>query len=82
MSVFDPKRTFKPSSAGKDRLGNISKRGDRYLRSLFMTGALALCQNPRHQASTLVHNVADAPDEHGGHPARQQDRQNVVGDYG
>jgi transposase len=82
MSVFDPKRTFKPSSAGKDRLGNISKRGDRYLRSLFMTGALALCQNPWHQASTLAHNVAGATDEHGGHPARQQDRQNVVGDYG
>jgi len=30
------------SSAGKDRLGNISKRGDRYLRSLFTTGALAV----------------------------------------
>jgi transposase len=27
------------SSGGKDRLGNISKRGDRYLRSLFTTGA-------------------------------------------
>jgi transposase len=30
------------SSAGKERLGNISKRGDRYLRSLFTTGALAV----------------------------------------
>jgi transposase len=30
------------SSGGKDRLGNISKRGDRYLRSLFTTGALAI----------------------------------------
>ena len=30
------------SSGGKDRLGNISKRGDRYLRSLFPTGALAV----------------------------------------
>src|SRR4029079_14263850 len=28
------------SSGGKERLGNISKRGDRYLRSLFTTGAL------------------------------------------
>ena len=26
------------SSGGKDRLGSISKRGDRYLRSLFTTG--------------------------------------------
>jgi len=32
------------SSGGKDRLGNISKRGDRYLRSLFTTGALAAAQ--------------------------------------
>jgi transposase len=30
------------SSGGKDRLSNISKRGDRYLRSLFTTGALAV----------------------------------------
>ena len=30
------------SSGGKDRLGNISKRGDRYLRSLFTTGVLAV----------------------------------------
>jgi transposase len=26
------------SSGGKDRLGSISKQGDRYLRSLFMAG--------------------------------------------
>src|SRR5205085_9877138 len=30
------------SSGGKDRLGGISKRGDRYLRSLFVAGALAV----------------------------------------
>jgi len=30
------------SNGGKERLGNISKRGDRYLRSLFTTGALAV----------------------------------------
>ena len=30
------------SSGGKNRLGSISKRGDRYLRSLFTTGALAV----------------------------------------
>jgi len=30
------------SSGGKERLGNITKRGDRYLRSLFTTGALAV----------------------------------------
>jgi transposase len=30
------------SSGGKDRLGSIRKQGDRYLRSLFMAGALAV----------------------------------------
>ncbi len=30
------------SSGGKEKLGNISKRGDRYLRSLFTIGALAV----------------------------------------
>jgi transposase len=30
------------SSGGKDGLGSISKQGDRYLRSLFMAGALAV----------------------------------------
>jgi transposase len=30
------------SSGGKDKLGNISKKGDRYLRSLFTAGALAV----------------------------------------
>jgi len=30
------------SSGGKDKLGSISKQGDRYLRSLFMAGALAV----------------------------------------
>jgi transposase len=30
------------SSGGEERLGSISKRGDRYLRSPFTTGALAV----------------------------------------
>ena len=34
------------SSGGKDKLGSISKRGDRYLRSLFTTGALAVIRRP------------------------------------
>jgi transposase len=39
------------SSGGKDKLGSISKQGDRYLRSLFTVGALAVIryvQDPRH----------------------------------
>ncbi len=30
------------SSGGRDRLGSVSKQGDRYLRSLFVAGALAV----------------------------------------
>ena len=30
------------SSGGRERLGSISKQGDRYLRSLFVAGALAV----------------------------------------
>ena len=30
------------SSEGKNRLGSISKQGDRYLRGLFVAGALAV----------------------------------------
>jgi len=35
------------SSGGKDRLGSISKQGDRYLRSLFTAGALAVIRYAR-----------------------------------
>jgi len=65
------------SSGGKERLGNIGKRGDRYLRSLFTTGALAVIRyaNPWHQASPLAHRVTRAATHQGrGHCARQQAR--------
>ena len=35
------------SSGGKDKLGSISKQGDRYLRSLFTAGALAVIRYAR-----------------------------------
>jgi transposase len=35
------------SSGGKDRLGSISKQGDRYLRGLFVAGALAVIRYAR-----------------------------------
>src|SRR6266516_5632403 len=42
------------SSGGKEKLGSINKRGDRYLRSLFTTGALAVIRyaklhGPKHR---------------------------------
>src|SRR6476646_101511 len=40
------------SSGGKDRLGNISKQGDRYLRSLFMAGALAVIRYAKIHGTT------------------------------
>jgi transposase len=49
------------SSGGKDKLGSISKQGDRYLRSLFTAGALAvrrLDNNPqamRRRRETVEH---------------------------
>jgi transposase len=39
------------SSGGRDRLGSISKQGDRYLRSLFMAGALAVIRYARIHGS-------------------------------
>jgi transposase len=35
------------SSGDKDRLGSTSKQGDRYLRSLFTTGALAVIRHAK-----------------------------------
>ena len=43
------------SSGGKDRLGSISKQGDRYLRSLFVIGALAVIRYAK------VHGIRHRP---------------------
>ena len=40
------------SSGGKDRLGNITKQGDRYLRSLFCAGALAVIRYAKIHGTT------------------------------
>jgi len=40
------------SSGGKERLGSISKRGDRYLRSLFTIGALAVIRYAKIHGTT------------------------------
>jgi transposase len=40
------------SSGGKERLGSISKRGDRYLRSLFTAGALAVIRYAKTHGTT------------------------------
>ncbi len=43
------------SSAGRDKLGSISKRGDRYLRSLFTVGALAVIRYAK------IHGIKHRP---------------------
>ena len=74
------------SSGGKERLGNISKRGDRYLRSLFTnwsTRCHPLRKDPWHAASALAHVVASAATHQGRrHRARQQARQDGLGHDG
>jgi transposase len=58
------------SSGGKDKLGSISKQGDRY-------------QDPRHQASALAHWIVGAAAHQGRcHRARQQTRQDGLGHDG
>jgi transposase len=49
------------SSGGRDRLGSISKQGNRYLRSLFVAGALAVIRYAKihGQVSALGRSVAD-----------------------
>jgi transposase len=73
------------SSGGKNRLGNISKQGDRYLRGLFVAGACChpLRQDPWQQTSALAHGLAgEAADQGCGYRARQQNRANGLGHDG
>jgi transposase len=73
------------SSGGKNRLGGISKQGDRYLRGLFVAVArrYPLCQDSRDQASALAHGIVGAAANEGRcQRARQQDRADGLGHDG
>ena len=74
------------SSGGKNRLGNISKQGDRYLRGLFVAGALAVIRYAKvhgTKTSALAHGLAGAAADEGCcYRARQQDRANGLGHDG
>ena len=49
------------SSRGKNRLGSISKQGDRYLRGLFVAGALAVIRYCRaNRPNTWLHRPSPA----------------------
>lgn len=41
------------SSGGKERLGRITKMGDRYLRQLLVVGATALVRYAKHKPGTV-----------------------------
>jgi len=74
------------SSGGKNRLGNISKQGDRYLPRP-VCGRCAFChplrQDPWHQTSALAHGVAGTASDKGcRNSARQQDCANGLGHDG
>jgi len=61
---------------GQERLGSISKQGDRYLRGLFVAGALAVIRYARSMATgiALAHGVVRASPHQGrSHRACQQD---------
>jgi transposase len=62
-------------SESKNRLGNISKQGDRYLRGLFVAGALSVIRYAKvhgHQTSALAYGLAGkAADQGCGYRARR-----------
>jgi transposase len=61
------------SSGGKDRLGSISKQGDRYLRSLFVAGALAVIRYAKIHVTKQTALLRAATDEGRRHRTCQQD---------
>ena len=74
------------SSGGKEKLGSISKRGDRYLRSLFTAGALAVIRYAKIHGTKhrpwLTALTARRPTKVAAIAFRQQDRTHGLGDDG
>jgi transposase len=68
------------SSGGKDKLGSISKQGDRYLRSLFTAGALAVIRYAKLHGTKhrplACSVIGQATNKGRRHRTCQQDRQN------
>ena len=73
------------STGGKEKLGSITKQGNRYLRWLLVTGAMAViryARQSRHQAA-VARTFNGAPARKGGGGcARQQDRTDGLGHHG
>ena len=47
------------SSGGKERLGRITKMGDKYLRKLLVVGMTALVRRARHNPATVDPRLAE-----------------------
>lgn len=47
------------SSGGKERLGRITKMGDRYLRKLLFVGAMSMVRRAKHKPETVDPRLAD-----------------------
>ena len=65
------------SSGGKERLGGITKQGDRYLRQLLVVGALAVdpIRATARRASAVARATPGAANDQGrSRRARQQER--------
>ena len=70
------------SSGGRDRLGSISKQGDRYLRGLFMAGALAVIRYAKIHGTKhrpWLTALLAAAEQGCRHRARQQDGAHGLG---
>ena len=74
------------TAPGRDRLGRITKQGNRYLRWLLVVGAMAVIRyraQARNREATMAWPIDGAPaDESGGCGARQQDCENGLGHHG
>lgn len=77
------------SSGGKERLGGITKQGNRYLRQLLVVGALAVIRHaerhaakrPSGQAALAAATDGKAIDQSRRRGARQQDGADDLGDH-
>ena len=73
------------STGGKEKLGSITKQGNRYLRWLLVTGAMAVIRYARQHGTKrpwLARLMERRPAEGGGGCARQQDRTDGLGHHG
>ena len=74
------------STGGKDRLGSITKQGNRYLRWLLVAGAMAVIRYAQKHGTLkrpwLGRLMERRPDQGGGRRAGQQDCADGLGHHG